>query len=41
MSTADRLEDLQAEQAVLGAMLIDGGCISAVAQRLREEDFVL
>ena len=32
---------VEAEQAVLGAMLIDARCIPAVIEKLRSEDFYL
>lgn len=35
------MQSLEAEQAVLGAMLIDSDCIRDVLTRLRETDFVL
>ena len=35
------LQALEAERAVLGSMLIDSGCIKAVAKVLRQEDFSL
>lgn len=35
------LQSIQAEQAVLGSMLIDSGCIKAVAREVRQEDFAL
>lgn len=36
---ADELGRLNAEQAVLGAMLMDPGCAASVLPRLREDDF--
>ena len=33
------LQTIEAEQAVLGSMLIDSSCIKAVARIVREEDF--
>ena len=35
----DLLTSMEAEQAVLGAVLIDGKCIRSVSQKLREDDF--
>ena len=35
----DLLTSMEAEQAVLGAILIDGKCIRPVSQKLREDDF--
>ena len=35
----DLLTSMESEQAVLGAILIDGKCLRAVAQKLREDDF--
>lgn len=38
-STSNRLYSIEAEQAVLGSILIDGQCIKSVAEKLREDDF--
>ena len=35
----DLLTSMESEQAVLGAILIDGKCIRSVSQKLREDDF--
>lgn len=35
----DLLTSMESEQAVLGAILIDGKCIRPVSQKLREDDF--
>lgn len=35
------LQSIQAEQAVLGSILLDSSCIKAVARAVREEDFAL
>ena len=35
------LDNLQAEQAVLGSVLIDRGCLRRIGPLLREEDFAV
>ena len=41
MSDSRPLQSLEAERAVLGAMLIDRDCIRDVVARLRDSDFAL
>lgn len=38
-TNSDKMRSIEAEQAVLGSMLIDSACIKSVASRLTEDDF--